>query len=183
MRGRVKASGAVFSTKGAVSTVVDGGGAAAGPTSAAAAAKDTTIRVDTSRLDQVLNLSGEIGLTKNRLTHLRSNIMQGKSGPDTLRELDQSVSQLDMLVVNLQNAVMKTRMQPIDHIWSKLPRVVRDLGLQCGKTVRLEMEGKDTELDKTVIELIGDPLTAWAENAFGIQRDARGRLERIVCAP
>ncbi|MDP1633573.1 MAG: Hpt domain-containing protein, partial [Gallionellaceae bacterium] len=75
-------------------------------------AKETTIRVDTERLDQVLNLSGEIGLTKNRLTHLRSDILQGRNDADTLRELDQAVSQLDMLVVNLQNAVMKTRMQP-----------------------------------------------------------------------
>ena len=60
---------------------------------------------------------------------------------------------------------MKTRMQPIDHIWSKLPRVVRDLGLQCGKQVRLEMEGRETELDRTLLEAVKDPLTHLVRNA------------------
>ena len=60
---------------------------------------------------------------------------------------------------------MKTRMQPIDHIWSKLPRVVRDLALQCGKQVRLEMEGRETELDRTLLEAVKDPLTHLVRNA------------------
>lgn len=127
--------------------------------------KEATIRVDTVRLDQVLNLSGEIGLTKNRLTHLRSDIMQGNHDADTLRELDQSVSQLDMLVVNLQNAVMKTRMQPIGRLFNKYPRLARDLARQLGKDVELVLSGEETEMDKTMIEDLNDPLVHLVRNA------------------
>ncbi|MBI5889496.1 MAG: chemotaxis protein CheA [Nitrosomonadales bacterium] len=131
----------------------------------AAEAKETTIRVDTDRLDQVLNLSGEIGLTKNRLTHLRSDILQGRNDTDTLRELDQSVSQLDMLVVNLQNAVMKTRMQPIGRLFKKYPRLARDLARSLGKDVELVLAGEETEMDKTMIEDLNDPLVHLVRNA------------------
>lgn len=140
------------------------------PTPAAArrdgdAAKDNTIRVDTDRLDQVLNLSGEIGLTKNRLTHLRSDILQGRSDPGTLKALDEAVSQLDMLVVNLQNAVMKTRMQPIGRLFKKYPRLARDLARQLGKDVELVLTGEETEIDKTMIEDLNDPLVHLIRNA------------------
>ncbi len=128
-------------------------------------AKETTIRVDTDRLDQVLNLSGEIGLTKNRLTLLRSNILQGHNDVDTLRELDQSVSQLDMLVINLQNAVMKTRMQPIGRLFKKYPRLARDLARSLGKDVELVLVGEETEMDKTMIEDLNDPLVHLVRNA------------------
>jgi two-component system chemotaxis sensor kinase CheA len=131
----------------------------------AAEAKETTIRVDTVRLDQVLNLSGEIGLTKNRLTHLRSDILQGRDDADTLRELDQSVTQLDMLVVNLQNAVMKTRMQPIGRLFKKYPRLARDLARSLGKDVELVLVGEETEMDKTMIEDLNDPLVHLVRNA------------------
>jgi len=129
------------------------------------AAKDNTIRVDTDRLDQVLNLSGEIGLTKNRLTHLRSDLVQGRSDAPTLRALDQSVSQLDMLVVSLQNAVMKTRMQPIGRLFNKYPRLARDLARQLGKDVELVLSGEETEIDKTMIEDLNDPLVHLVRNA------------------
>ncbi|MGB8516816.1 MAG: chemotaxis protein CheA, partial [Gallionella sp.] len=128
-------------------------------------AKETTIRVDTHRLDQVLNLSGEIGLTKNRLTHLRSDIMQGRNDAETLRSLDQSVSQLDMLVVNLQNAVMRTRMQPIGRLFNKYPRLARDLARSLGKDVELVLSGEETEMDKTMIEDLNDPLVHLVRNA------------------
>ena len=127
--------------------------------------KETTIRVDTERLDQVLNLSGEIGLTKNRLNHLRSDILQGRQDADTLRDLDQSVTQLDMLVVNLQNAVMKTRMQPIGRLFKKYPRLARDLARSLGKDVELVLVGEDTEMDKTMIEDLNDPLVHLVRNA------------------
>lgn len=129
------------------------------------AAKDNTIRVDTDRLDQVLNLSGEIGLTKNRLTHLRSDILQGRSDPATLKSLDESVSQLDMLVVSLQNAVMNTRMQPIGRLFKKYPRLARDLARQLGKDVELVLSGEETEIDKTMIEDLNDPLVHLVRNA------------------
>jgi len=128
-------------------------------------AKETTIRVDTDRLDQVLNLSGEIGLTKNRLTHLRSDILQGRNDATTLSELDQSVTQLDMLVVNLQNAVMKTRMQPIGRLFKKYPRLARDLARSLGKDVELVLVGEETEMDKTMIEDLNDPLVHLVRNA------------------
>ncbi|MGC2166587.1 MAG: chemotaxis protein CheA [Gallionella sp.] len=128
-------------------------------------AKESTIRVDTDRLDQVLNLSGEIGLTKNRLTHLRSDIISGRNDAETLHELDQSVSQLDMLVVNLQNAVMKTRMQPIGRLFKKYPRLARDLARSLGKEVELLLVGEETEMDKTMIEDLNDPLVHLVRNA------------------
>ncbi|HZW25710.1 MAG TPA: chemotaxis protein CheA [Gallionella sp.] len=149
-------------------------------------AKETTIRVDTDRLDQVLNLSGEIGLTKNRLTHLRSDIMQGRNDADTLRELDRSVTQLDMLVVNLQNAVMKTRMQPIGRLFKKYPRLARDLARSLGKDVELVLVGEETEMDKTMIEDLNDPLVHLVRNAVdhGVEtiegRIAAGKPEKSI---
>jgi two-component system chemotaxis sensor kinase CheA len=149
-------------------------------------AKESTIRVETSRLDQVLNLSGEIGLTKNRLTHLRSNILQGCNDADTMRELDQSVTQLDMLVVNLQNAVMKTRMQPIGRLFKKYPRLARDLARSLGKDVELVLSGEETEMDKTMIEDLNDPLVHLVRNAVdhGVetveQRLAAGKPEKSM---
>ena len=149
-------------------------------------AKESTIRVDTDRLDQVLNLSGEIGLTKNRLTHLRSDIMQGRNDADTLHELDQAVSQMDMLVVNLQNAVMKTRMQPIGRLFKKYPRLARDLARSLGKDVELVLVGEETEMDKTMIEDLNDPLVHLVRNAVdhGVEtiegRKAAGKSEKSI---
>jgi two-component system chemotaxis sensor kinase CheA len=131
----------------------------------AGAARDSTIRVDTARLDQVLNLSGEIGLTKNRLTSLRVDILAGKRDADTLHALDQAVSQLDLLVSDLQNSVMKTRMQPIGRLFQKYPRIARDLARQLGKDVELVLAGEDTEVDKTMIEDLADPLIHLIRNA------------------
>ena len=130
-----------------------------------AAARESTIRVDTARLDQVLNLSGEIGLTKNRLTSLRAEILAGRNDSDTLHALDQAVSQLDLLVSDLQNSVMKTRMQPIGRLFQKYPRIARDLARQLGKDVELALVGEETEVDKTMIEDLADPLVHLVRNA------------------
>jgi two-component system chemotaxis sensor kinase CheA len=130
-----------------------------------AAARESTIRVDTSRLDQVLNLSGEIGLTKNRLNSLRGDILAGKTDAETLHALDQAVSQLDLLVSDLQNSVMKTRMQPIGRLFQKYPRIARDLARQLGKDVELALIGEETEVDKTMIEDLADPLIHLIRNA------------------
>jgi two-component system chemotaxis sensor kinase CheA len=89
----------------------------------AVAAPESTIRIDTHRLDQVLNLSGEIGLAKNRSTACAPICYKGKTDPETMRALDQAVSHLDLLVSDLQNAVMKTRMQPVGRLFNKYPRV------------------------------------------------------------
>ena len=146
--------------------------------------RDNSIRVDTSRLDQVLNLSGEIGLTKNRLNSLRSDILNGRSDTDTLHALDQAVSQLDLLVSDLQNAVMKTRMQPIGRLFQKYPRIARDLARNLGKDVELLLVGEETEIDKTMIEDLSDPIIHLIRNAVdhGVEipaeRVANGKPEK-----
>jgi two-component system, chemotaxis family, sensor kinase CheA len=141
--------------------------------------RDNTIRVDTSRLDQVLNLSGEIGLTKNRLNSLRSDILNGRSDSETLHALDQAVSQLDLLVSDLQNAVMKTRMQPIGRLFQKYPRIARDLARNLGKDVDLVLIGEDTEIDKTMIEDLSDPIVHLIRNA--VDHGIESPQERLAC--
>lgn len=141
-------------------------------------ARENTIRVDTSRLDQVLNLSGEIGLTKNRLTSLRADILAGKNDSETLHALDQAVSQLDLLVSDLQNSVMKTRMQPIGRLFQKYPRIARDLARQLGKDVELVLAGEETEVDKTMIEDLADPLIHLIRNA--VDHGVEGPAERAA---
>lgn len=138
--------------------------------------KETTIRIDTARLDQVLNLSGEIGLTKNRIANLKTQILHGKDDQETLKALDIAVSQLDLLVSDLQNAVMKTRMQPIGRLFQKYPRLARDLARQLGKDVELVLSGEETELDKTMIEDLNDPLVHLVRNA--VDHGIEGAEER-----
>ncbi|MDP9430317.1 MAG: chemotaxis protein CheA [Actinomycetota bacterium] len=135
------------------------------------AVADSTIRVDVDLLDELMLLVGELVLTRNQIVQYvgRSN--------DT--DLVRASQRLNLIASELQEGVMKTRMQPIDHIWSKLPRVVRDLGLQLRKTIRLDMEGRDTELDKTLLEAVKDPLTHLVRNSVdhGIEdADARVRV-------
>ncbi len=147
-------------------------------------ARDSSIRVDTARLDQVLNLSGEIGLAKNRLNSLRSDILAGNSGAETLQALDEAVGQLDLLVSDLQNAVMKTRMQPIGRLFQKYPRIARDLARNLGKHVELLLAGEETEIDKTMIEDLSDPIIHLVRNAVdhgiesSLERRAAGKPEK-----
>ena len=109
-------------------------------------ASDSTIRVDVSHLDRMMNQMGELVL-------LRNQIVQFTSASEDSGLLATS-QRLNLLTTELQEGVMKTRMQPIGNIWSKFPSTVRDVALGCGKQVRIEMEGKETELDKTIIEAI-----------------------------
>ncbi len=127
-------------------------------------ASESTIRVDIDLLDDLMNLIGELVLTRNEIVQYISDA--SPSG------LTQSTQRLDLLTSELQDKVMTTRMQSIGSLWNKLPRVVRDLAHQCGKEVRLEMEGKETELDKSLIESIKDPLTHIVRNTVdhGIER-------------
>jgi two-component system chemotaxis sensor kinase CheA len=119
---------------------------------------DSTIRVDVGLLDKLMNRVGELVLARNQILQFTTAI----SDPALL-----STSQrLNLITTELQEGVMKTRMQPIGNLWSKFPRVVRDLAIQCGKQVRIEMEGKETELDKTIVESIKDPLTHLVRNAI-----------------
>ncbi len=119
---------------------------------------DASIRVDVEVLDRLMNLVGELVLTRNRL------MLHPAVGSDTgFQGLAQS---LNHLTSELQEGVMKTRMQPIGTLWAKLPRVVRDLSKLVGKTIRLEMEGQDTELDRTLIDALKDPMTHIVRNSI-----------------
>ncbi|HKN72775.1 MAG TPA: chemotaxis protein CheW [Terriglobales bacterium] len=142
-------------------------------------AGDRTIRLDVSLLDQLMNLVGELVLARNQILQFANNTEEGG--------LLATSQRLNLITTELQEGVMKTRMQPIGNIWSKFPRTVRDLALDCGKQVRVEMEGEETELDKTLIEAIKDPLTHLVRNSVdhGIERpevrqaagkDPEGRL-------
>lgn len=148
--------------------------------------RETSIRADTTRLDQVLNLSGEIGLTKNRLNALRSQILNGDIDKDTLHALDVAVSQLDLLVSDLQIAVIKTRMQPIGRLFQRCPRIARDLARNLGKDVELALLGEETEIDTTMIEDLTDPIIHLIRNAIdhGVEnnddRRARGKPEKSI---
>ncbi len=132
---------------------------------AAAVQKENTIRVDTARFDQILNLSGEIGLTKNRLNCLFQAFASGASNEELIKSLDTVVGQLDMLVSDLQSAVMKARMQPVGRVFQKYSRLARDVSRQLGKDVELVIEGAETEVDKSILEELNDPLIHLVRNA------------------
>ncbi|MEV8507312.1 chemotaxis protein CheA [Actinoplanes sp. NPDC051475] len=118
---------------------------------------DSAIRVDVDLLDSLMNMVGELVLARNQL--VRGVMDTGDSG------LVRSAQRLGMITSELQEGIMKTRMQPIEHIWSKLPRVIRDLSNSLGKKVELVMEGKETELDRSLLEAVKDPLTHLVRNA------------------
>ncbi|GGN79117.1 ATPase [Actinoplanes lobatus] len=118
---------------------------------------DSAIRVDVDLLDTLMNMVGELVLARNQL--VRGVMETGDSG------LVRSAQRLGMITSELQEGIMKTRMQPIEHIWSKLPRVIRDLSNSMGKQVALVMEGKETELDRSLLEAVKDPLTHLVRNA------------------
>jgi two-component system chemotaxis sensor kinase CheA len=125
---------------------------------------DSTIRVDVGLLDKLMNLVGELVLARNQVLQFTAH-----QEDSTLNATSQ---RLNLITTELQEGVMKTRMQPIGVVWNKLPRVVRDLATSFGKQIRLEMEGADTELDKTIIEAIKDPLTHIVRNCcdHGIEK-------------
>ena len=158
--------------------------AAGGPPGGGNVGKDGTMRVDTTRFDQILNLSGEIGLTKNRLNCLRTDMVRGAQGGDTLKTLDTVLGQLDMLVSDLQSAVMKARMQPVGRVFQKYSRLARDVARTLGKDCELIIEGADTEVDKTILEELNDPLVHLVRNSVdhGLEtpadREAAGKPTR-----
>lgn len=124
---------------------------------------DTAIRVDVGLLDKLMNLVGELVLCRNQILEFANTQTAKVQNDDTLKSVS---GRLNLVTSELQEGVMKTRMQPIRTIWSKFPRVVRDTASSLGKQVHLEMEGEDTELDKTLIEAIGNPLTHLVRNSL-----------------
>ncbi len=127
--------------------------------------KEHSIRVDIDRLDSVMNLAGELVLSRNRLMRLGSKIGEPGSESDLASQIDEAIAQLDLVTTDLQLAVMKIRMQPIAKVFNKFPRMVRDLARQNNKEIELVISGEETEVDKTVIEEIGDPLVHVMRNS------------------
>ena len=133
---------------------------------------ETTIRIDTKRLDAIVNLVGELVLVRNRLKTLR-----GGSRRDD--EVDRVVASLDVSVTRLQSAVMKTRMQPVGRVFSRFPKVARDVARAVKKEVELELQGAETELDRTLVESLADPLVHLVRNAIDHGVEAPDVRERV----
>jgi two-component system chemotaxis sensor kinase CheA len=132
---------------------------------------DSKIRVDVEQLDKLMTLVGELVLARNQILQYQPANEDAGFVATTQR--------LNLITTELQEGVMKTRMQPIETLWSKLPRVVRDLAKQCGKKMQLVMEGKETDLDKTILEAIKDPMTHIVRNSVdhGVE-DPETRVQR-----
>lgn len=141
--------------------------------SQAQSVSDSTVRIDVALLDRLMNLVGELVLARNQILQCS----RSTEDPSLLA----ASQRLNLITSELQEGVMKTRMQPIQNAWAKLPRIVRDLSMTCGKKVQLKMEGAETELDKTILEAIRDPLTHIVRNSVdhGIEapavRESRGK--------
>ncbi|MCK4742476.1 MAG: chemotaxis protein CheA [Sulfuriflexus sp.] len=139
----------------------------------AAPQAEATVRVDTRRLDDIMNLVGELVLVRNRLTTLQAKVDD--------EDVSHAVTNLDVITADLQNSVMKTRMQPIKKVFGRFPRVIRDLARALSKDIKLDMEGEDTDLDKNLVEALADPLVHLVRNAVdhGIEmpddREAAGK--------
>jgi len=145
--------------------------AAAPAETSSSAIAESNVRIDVAILDRLMNLVGELVLARNQVLQIGSRIEDAAFA--------NAAQRLSLITSELQEQVMRTRMQPIGSVWSKLPRVVRDLAVACGKQVRVEMTGKDTELDRTILEAIKDPLVHVVRNAVdhGIE-SAELRRER-----
>jgi len=150
------------------------GGADKAKSAAAAPQADTTVRVDTQILDEIMNMVGELVLVRNRFQTLKASNEAGEN-------LAKAISNLDVVTADLQLAVMKTRMQPIKKVFGRFPRVVRDLARSLKKEIRLDLVGEETDLDKNLVEALADPLVHLVRNAVdhGIElpdeREAKGK--------
>src|SRR5208337_138972 len=142
------------------------------------------LRVDVSRIDKVMDFAGEIVLARNRLLNLAAKLDVNYSDDPNVESLLETTGFLDRVTSDLQLAVMKMRMQPIQKVFGKFPRMVRDMSRTLGKDIDLEMFGEDTEVDKTVIENIGDPLVHIIRNSidhaieFADERELKGKPKK-----
>ncbi len=149
--------------------------------SAPATNVEQTVRVDVRRLDHLMNLIGELVLGKNRLIRIYGDVEERYDGEKFLEELNQVVSSISSVTTDLQLAVMKTRMQPVGKVFNKFPRMVRDLSRELNKNIDLIITGEETEVDKSIVEEIGDPLVHIIRNScdHGIEspedREALGK--------
>lgn len=152
----------------------------------AAMSIEQTIRVDVSRLDSLMNLVGELVLSRNRIGQISGDLEKKFEGEFLIEQLMETTSQIGLITTELQLAVMKTRMVPIGKVFNKFPRMVRDLCRDMGKDVDLVISGEETELDKSVVEEIGDPLIHMIRNSVdhGVEtpeiRRKKGKPEKGV---
>ncbi len=128
-------------------------------------ATDTTIRVDVGRLDQLMNLVGELVLGRNRLSQIALSVKEAADKDFFISQLNETSTQIDFITTELQAAVMKTRMIQIGRVFNRFPRLVRDIAREFDKEIDLVIEGEETELDKSIIEEISDPLVHLIRNA------------------
>jgi len=149
-----------------------------------AMAPEQTIRVEVKRLDHLMNLIGELVLSKNRLLKIYDDVEERYEGEKFLEELNQVVSAVSLVTTDLQIAVMKTRMLPVSKVFNRFPRLVRDLSRDLNKDIDLILSGEETELDKSIVEEIGDPLVHMIRNScdHGVEnpatRLAAGKTEK-----
>lgn len=139
--------------------------ATANPTATKKTESGQTVRVDVARLDELMNLVGELVIDRTRIAQIASSLSGRMAYDENLEALTETVSHVARITSDLQDQIMKARMLPIENVFNRFPRVVRDLAQKIGKDVRLELEGGDTELDRSVIEVIGDPLLHILRNA------------------
>jgi two-component system chemotaxis sensor kinase CheA len=126
---------------------------------------EQTIRVEVGRLESLMNLVGELVLQKNRIGALTEDVGKAKVDPELIEQLEMAASTLDRVTGDIQVAVMRTRMQPLEKLFGKYPRLIRDLATKTGKQIQLVIEGGETEVDKSVIEELGDPLVHLLRNS------------------
>ncbi len=146
---------------------------AAEPPVAAQQVTETHVRVDVQLLDKLMNLAGELVLSRNRLAQIAGTL----NNPDLVT----ANQRMSLIVTELQEQIMKTRMQPVGNVFNKFPRIVRDLAKAAGKQIQLRIEGAETELDRSIIEVIKDPLTHMVRNSVdhGIEApDMRVQAEK-----
>ncbi len=150
-----------------------------------ARASSTTIRIDVARLDALLNLVGELVIDRTRLVQLGNTLVDQFGDHGVLADLQQTAQHIGRITDELQEQVMKSRMLPVESVFSRLPRVVRDVAAKQGKHIDFIVEGKDTELDRSVIEEIGDPLLHLIRNAVdhGIETPEAQEAVQLIFAP
>lgn len=152
---------------------------------------EQTIRVEVGRLESLMNLVGELVLQKNRVGAISEEFARESGNADLIEQMEVTAGTLDRVTGDIQVAVMRTRMQPLDKLFGKYPRLIRDLATKTGKQIQLVIEGAETEVDKSVIEELGDPLVHLLRNSadHGIEmpedraaagKDSKGTIKLIA---
>ncbi len=160
-----EAEGAPDAEKGSSPQKPSGDGRVASGRKPAVDGKTRWVRTSVERLDKLMNLVGELVIDRNRLFQIRARLLDGENREELLMHLGDAISHLSWITDQLQDEVMRARMVPVSQVFNKFPRLVRGLARDLGKKVELVIEGQDTELDRSVIELINDPLVHLIRNA------------------